>query len=732
MRSKTVINSLNTIKTILWGALADAITAQRERMLLWSPLVLALGVVIYFKLAFEPKWSVLIFPSILIAGAWWWLKKQNANEFLRTIIVFVALILSGLLVTKLRTESVSAPVVNPTRTTYYIEAIIVDVVTTRAQSPRLLVAPLRLSHVAAKDTPIRLRLGMRPEIYDQLNLHPGDVISGLAILNPPAGPAYPEGFDYARKAYFQGIGGVGFMPGTPTIGPPTSMNLRLGLMTGLNRLRWQLTTKIVEKIGQYHGHDRVIAGFGAALVTGQQAYVDQDFVTTMRNSGLAHILSISGVHMAIVGGFMFFSLRALMALVGSLTVHWPIKKIAAGLSMAGIAVYLAISGAPAPAVRAAIVGWVAFGAILLDRQAMSLRALSIAALIIILFTPEAVLEPGFQMSFAATAALLALNEAIRPEIATISLPAWLKTLQSFWHGLRLTFLSSLVASLATMPFGMAYFNRVPVYGLIANLFEAPITTFLIMPALAIGTSAIATPLGDATLGLSHYGLLLVAKIATFTSSLPHAVISHASNGSIGVGIAGFGVFWVCLFKGWGRWLGFVAATAVIWWPSSPKPIYWIDPYGANAAFVIDGKAYPLRPKVKQFAFEAWRQHLDIPRADLMKDNPYYRCQSYACVPQSSDANYSIGFWFGNRPPKDTILRDLCRHSRLVVVRGDITQWPEECASVNRLTKADFVTFGAMELRRTNGAWQINDSQSLRGKRPWTVVARDDVVVDLSQ
>lgn len=719
-----------------YRVLGEAIQAQKGRSLLWYPLFLSLGIVCYFKLPFEPRLSLLCLVLFLIIIAWRLLEKFRPRHSFGFLLMVLALVSSGLVLSKLRTMSVQAPIINASRSTYYIEGIILDVVTTQSQSPKVLVAPIRLSGLRAQDTPIRLRLGIRPEAYQALNLKPGDVISGLAIINPPAGPSYPQGYDYARKVYFQGIGGVGFMPGTPIITPSVKTGLRLRLITWLNHLRWALTSNIVEKISKYHPNDTLIAGFGAALVTGHQAYLDTDFVTSMRNSGLAHILSISGVHMAIVGGFLFFTLRAIMALIPFIALNWPIKKIAAGLSILGITLYLAISGSPAPAVRAAIVGWVAFSAIIFDRQAMSLRALSIAALLIIVMMPEAVLEPGFQMSFAATCALLALSESLKPQIPAISLPGWLKTVQGFAKGLKLTFLSSLVASLSTTPFGLAYFNRVPVYGLFANLFEAPITTFWIMPSLAIGSLGISTPVGEWALYLSHSGLALIAKIAAFTSHLPNAVITHASSSPMALGISGFGVFWVCLFKGWGRWIGLIASSSILWWPQGMLPTYWIDPYGANAGFIANSSAFPLRANVKQYGYETWRQHIDLPRVELAQDNPYYDCHSFACVPKSKDSQYSVGFWFGNKAPKVEIMSRLCSNSTLVVIRGDITDWPKECNAVNRLTKSDFQAYGAIELTRSvqnnQQVWKIRDSQSHRGNRPWTSIVTEDSLSEMSQ
>ena len=188
------------------------------------------------------------------------------------------------------------------------------------------------------------------------------------ILNPPPSPFIPGGFDFAQGAYFQGIGAVGFAPGVPHIISPQARNLRLDLTLGLNRLRWDMSRAMVNTIVPAFGP--AIGGFAAALVTGDQAWIPGAMVQSMRDSGLAHILSISGVHMAIVGGFVFFGLRLIMASIPWLALRCADQE-GGGMPSASSACWpiSPFPASPAPAVRSAVVAVIAFGAMLLDRRA---------------------------------------------------------------------------------------------------------------------------------------------------------------------------------------------------------------------------------------------------------------------------------------------------------------------------------------------------------------------------
>ncbi|WP_443750881.1 ComEC/Rec2 family competence protein [Asticcacaulis solisilvae] len=619
----------------------------------------------------------------------------------------------GMSVCALRSDHVRAPVLSSDRTTYSLDAFVIDDLSSSSDHPRLLLAPIRMDGVAADKTPLRIRVSLRPG--SNADIRPGDAVSLFAILNPPPSPLIPGGYDSARTAWFQGIGGVGFVPGEIRKIDEKPVSWRLKLVLGINQLRGHLTGIIHDAIAPVFLDGDTLGGFAAALVTGQQRYIPDVFVGTMRDSGLAHILSISGVHMAIVGGAVFFALRYVMALWPWLALRVSIKKLAAALSIVAILIYLALSGAPAPAVRSAVVAIVAFLAILCDRKALSLHSLAIAALVVMLLTPEAVIQPGFQMSFAATAALLALAEVHHAPIREIHVPWWVRTVQSSIEGLWLSLKVSIVATAATTPFAIAYFNRFSVYGLVSNLFEAPITA-VVMPALAIGTILSATPVGVFALRIAACGLWLIGKVAAIVSGIPGAVLNWPAAPDYVLAISFLGVVWACLVRGRMRWLGLVPALSILWWPRLPATDVWIDPTGGNAAIRTGAQAYVLRPKVKRYGFEQWSQRYGLKPADIAARD--YDCSGYACTPLP-DAKLRIGFWFSNRPPSAIALDTLCLNSDLVVLRSPLADWPDTCHGVNHISSGDFRRLGAMELTRAGASWTIKAAQPLRGHRPWS-------------
>ena len=709
---------MNSVILLIKSRMEAAAALQTGRLFLWLPVAMGAGAAIYLNLSFEPDLWWVFLPLIICLGGLVLARRYGSSGLIINVLILLLAFALGAMVCKLRTEHVRAPVLSSDVSTYTLQAYVIDVVSPSEDQPRLLLAPISMRGVSPENTPLRLRVSLRAGVLEAAGIKPGDAISTFAIFNPPPPPNMPEGYDFARNAWYQGIGGVGMVPGVPKILASPPHGWRLDAVMKLNRLRWSITERLVETTAPDWKNGRAIGGFAAALVTGHENFIPQSLIQDMRDSGLAHILSISGVHMAIVGGFIFFALRALMASAPWLALHVPVKKWAAGLSIVCILLYLALSGSPAPAVRSAVVACVAFGAILLDRRALSLRALAIAAIVVIGLTPEAVIQPGFQMSFSATAALLALAESLKNPVSEISVPMWVKAIQSALRGLWLSLLASVVATAATTPFAIAYFNRFSVYGLLSNLFEAPVTAFLVMPALALGTVFSATPLGGVCLRIAGGGLWLIERIAAFTSDLPQAVINWPSAPPYVLGISFIGLLWVCLVRGKVRWVGLLAAAAILWWPRVSPPDIWIDAEGGNAAIRVGDSAFALRSKVRQYGFQQWTQHYGLKTLDETIRDQNYICKGYGCVPLPENPVH-IGFWFSNKPPKADRLTDLCKASDLVVLRNPVGDWPVECAGVNHISAGDFRTLGALELTRTEKGWAIKAAQPLLGNRYWS-------------
>ena len=669
-----------------------------------------LGAALYFALKREPQaWAGLAgaaaAAAVVLAASRW-----SRGRALTALLILLASLLGGFSMAKLRTEGARAPVAGGEARPQTLEGWVVDVVSPGQGGPRLLIAPYRIGSWAPEATPIRVRVTLRGGYLPA----PGEPIRLLAVINAPPQPASPGSYDFARDAYFQSVGGVGFALGpVQSWSPPESPPLRLRLTLRINAARWALTRRIVDTLGPETG------GLAAAMTTGHDAFIPPSEVSDLRASGLAHIISISGLHMAIVGGFVFAVVRFAIAAVPWLALRVPGKKVAAALALLSVLTYLVLSGNPPPAERSAVTAAVAFGAILVDRQAISLHALALAAMVVMWLQPEAVTQPGFQMSFAATAALVALAEVWPHPVREINVPWPIKMVQGLWVWLAAGAAASFVAGTATAPFAMQHFNRVSTWGLLSNLASEPISGFLMMPALAVGALLAPFGLGDWPLKVAGFAIELLNGIAHFAASAPYAQINVASGPDWSLPVAFLGLLWLCLWKGRLRWLGLPFALAVNLAPRPPVPSLWIDGAGAAVAVKSGRDAVLFRPDVKLFGAELWarRRGLEPIKTEAARDL-FFDCDHWSCIPLA-DAPVKVGSaWNLKRPLKDGRFGRMCAAAEVVILRNAIA--PEPCRAPLVLTGADFARGGSAELfREGQGRWRIVWAQDARGRRPWT-------------
>lgn len=648
-------------------------------------------------------WPLLLFAGAASVG-WIAARRRDAGRAITVPLMLLACLALGLAASKARTERVAAPIAPVMAEPVLVEGWVVDVDSPGARGSRVVLAPVRIRGLSPDETPIRLRATLRGDAPP-----PGTPIRVFAILNPPP-PASPGSYDFGRNAFFLSMGGVAFALGEtrPAVLPEPPDGLRR--MMALNGMRFDLATRIVERLGPRTG------GIAAAMTTGHEAWLGQADMDAMRDSGLYHILSISGLHMAIVGGFVFFAARLLVALWSWLALRASGKKIAAAAGLIAVGGYLLISGGPPPAERAAVTASIAFLAILLDRRAISMNALAVAAFVVLIFRPESVVQPGFQMSFAATAALVALAENWPVRTREISAPWIIVTVQRLGAWLLAACAASLVAGLATGPFVMQHFNRTAVYGLIANVATAPISSFLMMPALALGAMLEPLGLGGPFLAAAGWGVEAMLAIGHWTAGLPGAVRTVSSAPAAALPVAFLGLLWLCLWKGRGRWLGLPLALAVLIWPRPPMPDLWIGD-GATTAAVREGReAVSLRPGVRQFPIDLWSRRRGL---TLMEpDEGWINARSFRRPVEAGP----LALWWGTRAPDDAQMQTLCASAEVVAVRAVVATLPDICSERLVLDGADFARGGAVELWRTPGSaagWSAVWTQDVRGERPWS-------------
>jgi competence protein ComEC len=686
--------------------------AQLERWTLWMPVVFGCGCAVYFGLRHEPTgwWLYGLAALSLVAAV---VARRFNLTALIIVTTFVACFASGLAIAKLRSDQVAGPIVPANLGVVTVEGWVVDVAGGGKRGAKVVLAPIWIEKLGAAQTPVRVRL-----VLDGPTPPPGASIRVRAILNPPPPPSAPGAYDFGRDAWFQSIGGVGLGLGEAHPAPQSDRPpLELRWMMAINVWRWNLANRIVNAIGEREG------GMVTAMTTGHETWLTQDQLDSMRDSGLAHLLSISGVHMAIVGGFTFFLVRFLASCWPWLALRVSTKKVAAGAGLLAVILYLVVSGAPAPAVRSAITAGIAFVAILLDRRAITFNALAFAAGVVLITRPESIVQPGFQMSFAATAALVALAEIWPRRIREINTPWPIAAVQKIGSWVFAGLMVSLVAGMATGPFAIHHFNRTSVYGLVANALESPLSTFVTMPALAVGAALETIGLGKPFLIVAGWGVEATLAIAHFIASLPYAVIIVPSAPAFTLPISFLGVLFICLWKGRLRWLGIPFAAAVMLWPRPVAPDVWIASDGSNLAVRSGAHAVVLRPRAKVFDSELWMKRRGLTAfadpeaaADLA-----YDCDRSACKSRPAQGPRISGWW-GKKAPPDERFAGLCAGADLVVVRAVVDRLPETCRGVMLLDARDFERGGALELWRRDGQWRGRWASDLRGDRPWTRVA----------
>jgi len=484
------------------------------------------------------------------------------------------------------TARIATPVVSdidsPVLVTGWVEGI-----ETGANGPRVRLQVFSYAdRLATTEKPATIRFALRNQDPPRV----GSALRCRVIMRAPAGPVVPNAFDFARHAWFTRLGGVGFALGVCAPAELPKVQTTADQLTlGFAQLRADATNAIIGRVPGPGG------GFLAAMTTGDRSALPPEDHEALRVSGLYHLLSVSGLHIGIVAGATFFVLRWMLALIGPLALRCSIRKVAAlaALSIAGF--YTVFSGGDPPAVRSWIMSAIALGAIVLDRPAISMRGLAVAAFICLLISPNAVVEPGFQMSFAATGGLVALFEAWQRRDPDGPPPSIFMRCRDWAAGIAAT---SLVAGTATAPFAAYHFSRATSFGLISNLVSEPFILFVVAPASL--TAAMLAPFGlsDVPLAIAAWGLDQVLAIARVVAQWPYASTIVPPVPPWTLGASAIGLIWIVLWRTWFRWLGTLAFMAAgIGMVVAPKTELWISPESGAVLYTPWRANTPGKPHV---------------------------------------------------------------------------------------------------------------------------------------
>ncbi len=678
--------------------LHEAALAQRGALFGWVPVCLAIGIGGYFSLRFEPDifvWWSLALVAVALATA-----VRVVPLALQPLVIGIVLILAGAGLAKWQTVTVDAPVLT---FRYYgpIEGRVVKIDRSASDAPRITLDQVRLERIAPHRMPARVRVSLHGE-QPLARVLPGDMIMTTGHLSPPSGPAEPGGFDFRRHAFFERLGAVGYTRNPvlrSALAEPDGW--RLWIFTQRMRISAAVQAEMPGETG----------AFAAAIMTGDRSGMGQDTLRDLRASNLAHLLAISGLHMGLLTGFVFAVVRYGLALFPWAALRFPVKKLAAVTAITVGAGYLALSGGNVATERAYIMVTTMFVAILLDRRALTLRAVAMAAIVVLFLHPEALMGPGFQMSFAATTALVVVFGLMR-HVDLHHWPGWLRAVLS-------VVISSFVAGLATAPIAAAHFNQIAHYGLIANLLSVPLMGVMVMPAAVV--AACLAPLGLWGIGLwvMELGLRWILFVA-HTVSAQDGALSHvkAPDGSV-LAVLSVGMIWLILVQGRIRWAG-VAATmlAMVMWVQTQRPAILVADSGGLLGQMTPAGRDLSKAKGDGFVAGIWLENDGWPVA---QDVAHGRDGVQG---EGRMARARIGDWRIVQVSGKTALAALsgCGGADILVSNQRV-EAPRTCLV---LDVAALRAVGAVALDLDdNGDLHITTARDMTGVRPWNVHASRD-------
>ncbi|CAA6603108.1 Predicted membrane metal-binding protein [Rhodospirillaceae bacterium LM-1] len=646
--------ALNVAARRGWELVLQPFLAERERWPLWLPVLCGIGIAVYFASAVEIGLPALIIAFLAVVSLAFGLRK-NTNALIPLMVV--GALLAGFGAASIRSQIVAAPLLERPLSMALVSGLVAHVEPLEQDGARVILERLSFENRTLQSVPQRIRLRLPPK---SPTIVPGDRIRLYASLMPPTGPVIPGGFDFARQAWFQKLGAIGYGMGQVEILDGTDADVDAGFVDGLAksiaRLRLHITKRIQTELP---GDSGAVA---SALITGGERAISKPLLEAYRDSGLAHLLSVSGLHMSLVAGLVFVGLRALLALIGPLALNYPIKKwTAVGAALATL-FYLFLSGAFVPTQRSFLMTGIVLLGVVLDRQAISMRLVAWAALAILLTQPESLTGASFQMSFAAVLALVAVYE-----IAQAPVSDWRRQKGGWWRGVilyvALLALSSLVASFATAPFSAHHFNRFNPYGLASNMLAVPLSGMLVMPAAL--ASVLLMPLGLERLALipMGWGVDMINAIAYETASWPGAGLAVPSFSPSGFAALVGGGLWLLLMRKAWRYLGvlgicFGISTAIF----ARLPDLLVDGGNGLAAIRLeDGRVLMTPGKQEPITRQAWQRYLAIDgEAEVIADGAAggrVRCDSLGCRLSLKDVALALTY----RPealPEDCASADL--------------------------------------------------------------------------
>ncbi|MBR1648268.1 MAG: ComEC/Rec2 family competence protein [Alphaproteobacteria bacterium] len=513
--------------------------------ILWLPVLFGIGIGGYFCLPFEPsQWLTLALMEILLLTAF----VARFHPQVLKIIACVGVVLAGFADIELKTLYLDKNLPEALNGRFYLQGTIINIDTNYNSRKRILLDNIK--NFSGDSLKGRYRLTV---MRKNQKLKVGECVELTAEISPPMKADMVGGYQPDRKLFFEGINAQGYV--LSEIYPIKCEKSINPFILKLHGLRENIKNKIAAVLPEDE------AAIATAIITGNRELMKREQTSSYQDAGLSHFLSISGLHMSMIAGLTFFLIRLLMAFFPCLSLKYNSKKAAAVAGIIVSTLYLMISGFAVPAQRAYIMTFIVMWAVILERHAISMRSLMIAAMIILIFSPQMLINISFQLSFAAVVALVAFYEKcggkieqfiFNPEAGFIR-----RTFNTMIAYLLGIIVADLVASLATLPFTIYHFNRFSLYTSLTNLLAGPLIGFMIMPAILI--TLLSMPFGFYVwpLKVAGLGIKFLNEITSYVAGLPSSVIEVYSPPLIAMIAVTFGLLWLCLNNSKIRYWGLV-------------------------------------------------------------------------------------------------------------------------------------------------------------------------------
>lgn len=674
---------------------------EQDNLSLWVPAGLAAGIATYFSLSTEPYigWPIVWFLAATIMTY-----VARNRGWLAIGAAFLLCTSLGFLAAQVRTISVAAPVLQKEMRGAPLAGEVLQASLNHEGGTTLLVAPTVIGGLGDAALPAIVRLRVR---QDHAPIWPGDEIETRVMLWPPAEPVAPGAFDFARQAWFRSLGGTGV-----TLSPPKiiSAEQQGGFEVAIASVRERVARHVMVHMSEKEGP------VAAALMTGLRHAIDDRVEQDLRDAGLAHILAISGLHMALFAGTLFWLVRALLALAPPLAHRYPIKKWAASVALLGALAYLFLSGGSVATQRAFIMAALMFIAVLIDRPAFSLRNVALAAVLILLIRPESLLEPGFQMSFAAVTALVAVYQhrelqLLRFKENATGLSGAMRLAVVYIVTLCVT---SLVAGAATAPFAAFHFNRMAAYGLVGNLAAMPLVGIFIMPAALVAYLLMPLGLEAPALWIMEVGLGGVIWVASEVSHWAGAVITVGSFSTATLILISLGGAWMALWQTSLRRLGVIPLLLGLYFAAQPSaPDILVDRDAKLAAVKEQDGKYRWSGRTPRYARESWLRR-NGEAADVDISDRGLPCDDIGCV---ADGPSVVAI-----AQSSAALTDDCREADIVIASVPVRRSVRDtCNAVLIIDRFDVAREGAhaVYLDSEGNVERVETVRDWRGERPWS-------------